>query len=62
MVPWESFFCITIWLPRRRTSMNPCLERMEHTCSPERLPSLPKSHLDLSYKYLAVKTLGNLFR
>jgi len=61
MVPWESFFCMTIWLPRRRTSKKPCLERMEHTSLPERIRSLPKCHLDLGYENLAVKTLVNLF-
>lgn len=40
--------------------MKPCLDRMEHTSLPERIRSLPKCHLNLSYENLAVKTLVKL--
>jgi hypothetical protein len=61
IVPWESFFCITMCLPRRRTSMNPCLAKMEHTSWPERTRSLLNCHLNLGYENLAMKTLLDLF-
>ena len=31
IVPRESFFCIAMWLPRPRTSMKPCVAKVEHT-------------------------------
>lgn len=37
--------CMTIWLPRRRTSTNPWLRRMETTWEPERTRSLPNLNL-----------------
>ncbi len=56
-----SFFCITMWLPRRRTSTKPCLDKIAHTSLPERTRSLPNCYLNLGYKNLAMKTLLDLF-
>src|SRR5688572_16837608 len=46
VVPTASFFCMTIWLPRRRTSTKPWRERISHASRPERTRSLPNCHLD----------------
>ncbi len=42
-------FCITTWLPRRRTSENPWRERMMQTSRPESTRSL--ANLDLKPRY-----------
>jgi hypothetical protein len=60
MVPTDNFFCITMWLPRRRTSSKPCLARMERTSLPEKILSLANSHLDLRYKNLSAQSLLDL--
>src|SRR5208337_2175979 len=44
-------FCIIQWLPRRRTSRNPCAFRSSQTSSPERIRSLPNRNLDLCHEY-----------
>jgi hypothetical protein len=54
-----NFFCMTTWLPRRRTSLKPCLARIEHTCLPERILSLTNSDLNLRYENLATQSLLN---
>jgi hypothetical protein len=53
MVLVDNLFCITIWLPRRRTSSKPCFARIAQTCLPERIFSLTNRHLNLGHKHLA---------
>src|SRR5271156_486030 len=52
----ESFarFCITTWLPRCRTSRNPCSARMAHTSRPESTRSLPNLDLKTRHEYFRV--------
>ena len=38
-------FCITIWLPRRRTSLKPCCSSKRQTSLPDRMRNLANSHL-----------------
>lgn len=52
-------FCITIWLPRRRTSTNPRSARTRQTSSPDRTRSLPNEYLDLRDENLAVEAPGD---
>ncbi len=40
-----STFCITMWLPLRRTSENPCMARIAQTSWPESTRSLDNRHL-----------------
>jgi ABC-type metal ion transport system substrate-binding protein len=42
-----------IWLPRRRTSTNPCNARISQTSRPERTRSLPNADLNLRYENFA---------
>src|SRR6266496_2799493 len=53
-------FCITTWLPLRRTSAKPCWTRTLHTSRPERTLSLPNLNLKPSHKDLGVGALLNL--
>lgn len=51
VVESSSFFCMMIWLPFRRTSTKPCLDRILQTSRPERMrrlgTSLPRGCLEL---------------
>ncbi len=53
--------CMMMWLPRCRTSVNPCWDRIAHTALPERTSSLPNSNLNLRYKYFSMKSVLHLF-
>lgn len=55
-----TFFCMTIWLPRRRTSWNPFLSRTRQISAPDILRSLPKGDLDLCYVNLFVESFLDL--
>lgn len=61
MVPGDNFFCMTMWLPRRRTSTKPCLAKIAHASLPERTRSLPNDDLDLSDINLLMKPLFHFF-
>ncbi len=61
MVPIDCFFCITIWLPRLRTSLNPCFSKIVHTSLPERIRSLPNGDLDLCHKNVSGKSTVYFF-
>ena len=45
--------CITIWLPRRRTSRKPCRVRIWQTSRPERIRSLPNRDFEARDENLA---------
>ena len=60
MVPSESFFCITIWLPRLRTSSKPDSFKIAQTSLPERTRNLANSYLDLRDEDLLAKPLLDL--
>jgi|GEM_PF-5762276 len=62
LVPSDSFFCITIWLPLLLTSLKPCCARIMQTSLPERTRSLLNSDLNLCYKYIAMQPLLYLLR
>jgi hypothetical protein len=55
-------FCITTWLPRRRTSANPWRERMMQTSRPERTRSLANLDLKPGYKQFGVPAPFDLRR
>lgn len=55
VVPPSSFArCITMWLPRRRTSAKPCRSSMAQTSLPDKTRSLPKGNLKLGDEHLTV--------
>ena len=62
MVEVSVFFCITMWLPRCLTSVNPCFSRIPQTPLPERILSLPNSYLKPGDEYLAMRPFANLLR
>jgi hypothetical protein len=62
MVVSGSFFCITMWLPRRRTSEKPCSARILQTSTPESIRSLPNLYLDPSDEHLAAQAALDLTR
>jgi hypothetical protein len=47
-VSGESFFYITTWLPRLRTSSKPAFLKIAQTSLPDRTRNLAKRYLDLS--------------
>jgi hypothetical protein len=53
-------FCMTTWLPRRRTSAKPLRARIRQTSRPERTRNLPKRYLKARNKDLRVQTPLNL--
>src|SRR5580700_9683565 len=61
-VPPGRFFCITTWLPRRRTSTNPCRAKIAQASLPDRTRSLPSGNLHLSDVHVAMQALLQLFR
>ncbi len=62
IVPCGNFFCITMWLPRLRTSRKPCWARIAHTSLPESTRSLTNCHLNLRHKYVLMESLLQLLR
>lgn len=44
-----STLCITMWLPLRRTSENPCAARIAQTSLPDSTRSLANCYLDVRY-------------
>jgi hypothetical protein len=50
MVEPGTIFCITTWLPLRRTSEKPCAARILQTSRPEKTRSLPNLDLEASHK------------
>jgi hypothetical protein len=57
IVLWANFFCITIWLPRLRTSSKPCRANIAQTSLPDSVRSLPKGYLDLCDKHFPMEAL-----
>src|SRR5215211_2398411 len=55
------FFCMTTWLPRRRTSRNPCVASSAQSSPPEKTRSLPSPDLQRGDEDLAVHP-GGYFR
>lgn len=55
-----SLSCIAIWLPRRLTSVNPCLASIEQVSRPDSVRSLPNRDLNLRDENLAMQTLPHL--
>jgi hypothetical protein len=56
-----SRFCMTMWLPRWRTSEKPYFSRIAQTCFPERMRSLPNSNLHAGHVYFLVEACLDLF-
>ena len=54
--------CMTMRLPRCRTTENPWPSRIWHTSRPERTRSLPNRDLDARDEHFAVQPSGNLGR
>jgi hypothetical protein len=52
--------CITMWLPRRRTSTNPLSPRIRQTCRPESLSSLPNLEVEVGDIDLSMEALLDL--
>ena len=57
-----SDFCITMWLPRRRTSTNPFSANSPHTSRPEAIRSLGNRDLNPGHVDFLVKAILNLLR
>ena len=62
IVPPSVRYCITTWLPRRRTSTKPFCWRMRQTSWPERTRSLAMGRFEAGYEDLAVQALLHLRR
>src|SRR5262245_50762199 len=60
MVPDSIRCCMTMWLPRLRTSTKPCVSRIRHTSRPERTRSLPMRGFESGYKDIRVQALLDL--
>ena len=60
-VPGGSFFCITIWLPRLRTSSKPDFLKIAQMSLPDRTRNLANRYLDLSDENLVSKPLLEFF-
>lgn len=60
IVPSEVRRCVTTWLPRRRTSVNPCCSRMRQTSRPERTRSLTIDDVERRHEYAGPQALGDL--
>ena len=45
--PSEPDFCMMTWLPRRRTSANPCASSIRHASRPESRLSLANGYFDV---------------
>ena len=59
---FSSFFCMTMWLPRRRTSENPWAARILQIALPERTRSLGNRDLELRHIDLVMKPFADLLR
>jgi hypothetical protein len=55
VIAFPERFCVTTWLPRRRTSKNPSASKILHTSRPDRTRSLPNQHLNLRHEHFAVQ-------
>src|SRR6478672_409098 len=53
---------MTMWLPRRRTSTNPCDASKAQTSRPESTRSLGNVDLDFRYVHFAVHTAADFIR
>lgn len=59
MVESGVFFCMTTWLPRRRTSRNPCVASSAQSSPPEKTRSLPSPDLQRGDEDLAMHPRGD---
>lgn len=55
-----SLLCITMWLPRRCTSTNPCRTRIAQTSLPESARSLPNGNFHSRDEHLLMEALTYL--
>ena len=55
-----STLCISMWLPRRRTSAKPCLARIAQTSRPDNTRSLANRHLDVGHIDFIMKPTLNV--
>lgn len=60
MVEPGVLFCMTTWLPRRRTSRNPWLASSAQSAPPEKTRSLPSPDLQRCKEDVAMRSGGDL--
>lgn len=60
IVPDSARRCITMWLPRRRTSLKPWPPRISQTSRPDRTRSLATRRVEPRHEYFGVKPLLDL--